>query len=67
MGGTGTTALGGPPGLGGTGIVGVVTGFGSVCVNGMRLQMAGAYKEAKEVWATLGMSLSRKGQPSRLR
>lgn len=39
----------------------------SLLFYGMRLQMAGAYKEANEVWATLGMSLSRKGQPSRLR
>lgn len=34
---------------------------------GMRLQLAGAYKEANEVWASLGMSLTPKGQPSRIR
>lgn len=34
---------------------------------GMRLQLAGAYKEAIEVWTALGMTLSPGGQPSRLR
>ena len=34
---------------------------------GMRLQLANAYKEASEVWASLGMSLGPKGQPSRIR
>ncbi len=34
MGGTGATARGEDRGLGGTGIVGVVTGFASICVNG---------------------------------
>lgn len=38
----------------------------SLLFYGMRLQLAKAYKEAKEVWASLGMSLSEKGQPSRL-
>lgn len=35
MGGTGQVAEGG---LGGTGIVGVVTGFGSICVNGLKVE-----------------------------
>ena len=34
---------------------------------GMRLHLAKAYKEANEVWASLGMSLSPAGQPSRVR
>lgn len=34
---------------------------------GMRLQLAKAYKEAKEVWESLGMELSAQGQPSRIR
>lgn len=33
---------------------------------GMRLQLAGAYKEAIEIWNALGMTLSPGGQPSRL-
>jgi hypothetical protein len=33
----------------------------------MRLQLAKAYKEAKEVWESLGMELSAQGQPSRIR
>jgi hypothetical protein len=37
IGGTGQVAEGG---LGGTGIVGVVTGFGSICVNGMKIEYA---------------------------
>jgi hypothetical protein len=37
MGGTGQVAEGG---LGGTGIVGVVTGFGSICVNGVKVEYA---------------------------
>lgn len=37
LGGTGQVAEGG---LGGTGIVGVVTGFGSICVNGMKVDYA---------------------------
>lgn len=36
IGGTGVTA--GRPGLGGTGIVGVITGFASICVNGLEVQ-----------------------------
>lgn len=39
----------------------------SMLFYGMRLQLAHAYKEANEVWASLGMSLSPKGQPSRVR
>lgn len=39
----------------------------SMLFYGMRLQLALAYKEANEVWASLGMSLSPKGQPSRVR
>lgn len=42
IGGTGRpagVAQGGPPGLGGTGIVGVVTGFASVCVNGVEVEV----------------------------
>ena len=39
IGGTGRTADAGPPGLGGTGIVGVVTGFASVCVNGVEVEL----------------------------
>ena len=42
IGGTGSPAAvaqGGPPGLGGTGIVGVVTGFASVCVNGVEVEV----------------------------
>lgn len=35
LGGTGQVAEGG---LGGTGIVGVVTGFGSICVNGLKVE-----------------------------
>ncbi len=34
---------------------------------GMRLQLAKAYKEADEVWASLGMVLTAHGQPSRIR
>lgn len=34
---------------------------------GMRLQLAKAYKEANEVWASLGMVLTAQGQPSRIR
>lgn len=34
---------------------------------GMRLQLAGAYQEAIEIWNALGMTLSPGGQPSRLR
>lgn len=34
---------------------------------GMRLQLAGAYKEAIEVWNALGMTFSPGGQPGRLR
>lgn len=37
IGGTGQVA---EVGLGGTGIVGVVTGFGSICVNGMKVEYA---------------------------
>jgi len=37
LGGTGQVA---ESGLGGTGIVGVVTGFGSICVNGMKVDYA---------------------------
>lgn len=37
LGGTGQVAEGG---LGGTGIVGVVTGFGSICVNGLKVDYA---------------------------
>lgn len=37
LGGTGQVAEGG---LGGTGIVGVVTGFGSICVNGIKVDYA---------------------------
>lgn len=39
----------------------------SLLFYGMRLQLARAYKEANEVWSSLDMSLSPKGQPSRLR
>lgn len=39
----------------------------SLLFYGMRLQMANAYKEANDVWASLGMSLSKKGQPTRVR
>ena len=41
MGGTGAPrdgAVAGSPGLGGTGIVGVITGFASICVNGLEVQ-----------------------------
>ena len=38
LGGTGQVAEGG---LGGTGIVGVVTGFGSICVNGVKVDFDG--------------------------
>lgn len=34
---------------------------------GMRLQLAKAYLEAEEVWASLGINISRKGKPSPLR
>lgn len=33
---------------------------------GMRLHLAGAYLEARAVWASLGLSMSPTGQPSRL-
>lgn len=33
---------------------------------GMRLQLAHAFKEANEVWESLGMALNRNGQPSRI-
>lgn len=39
----------------------------SMLFYGMRLQMAGAYKEADDVWASLGISLTLNGQPTRLR
>lgn len=39
----------------------------SMLLYGMRLQMAGAYKEANAVWASLGISLTPNGQPARLR
>lgn len=39
----------------------------SLLFYGMRLQMAGAYKEADDVWASLGISLTLNGQPTRLR
>ncbi|MEZ5704549.1 MAG: DUF5666 domain-containing protein [Burkholderiaceae bacterium] len=44
IGGTGQVASGG--GLGGTGIVGVVTGFSSICVNGLRV----TYEPDAPVW-----------------
>ena len=34
---------------------------------GMRLQLAKAFKEANEVWESLGMELTTQGQPSRIR
>ena len=34
---------------------------------GMRLQLANAFKEANEVWQSLGMALTTQGQPSRIR
>lgn len=34
---------------------------------GMRLQLANAFKEANEVWQSLGMVLTAQGQPSRIR
>lgn len=34
---------------------------------GMRLQLANAFKEANEVWQSLGMVLTEQGQPSRIR
>lgn len=34
---------------------------------GMRLQLAKAFKEANEVWESLGMELTVQGQPSRIR
>lgn len=37
LGGTGSPLAGGDSGLGGTGIVGVVTGFASICVNGVEV------------------------------
>ncbi len=40
MGGTGVVAQNGNRGMGGTGIIGVVTGFGSICVNGYEIEMA---------------------------
>lgn len=40
IGGTGVTA--GRPGLGGTGIVGVITGFASICVNGLEVKFDAA-------------------------
>ena len=40
IGGTGVTA--GRPGLGGTGIVGVITGFASICVNGLEVKFNAA-------------------------
>lgn len=40
VGGTGVTA--GRPGLGGTGIVGVITGFASICVNGLEVKFDAA-------------------------
>ena len=39
----------------------------SMLFYGMRLQMAGAYKEADDVWASLGISLTPNGQPTRMR
>ncbi|MFC3683974.1 DUF5666 domain-containing protein [Hydrogenophaga luteola] len=38
IGGTGRPVLAGEEGLGGTGIVGVVTGFASICVNGIEVE-----------------------------
>lgn len=40
MGGTGAVARNGDRGMGGTGIIGVVTGFGSICVNGYEIELA---------------------------
>jgi hypothetical protein len=51
LGGTGQVAEGG---LGGTGIVGVVTGFGSICVNGVKVEFDG------------GTPVQRDGRPSSL-
>ena len=34
---------------------------------GMRLHMAGAYQEAADVWASLGIALTPNGQPTRVR
>jgi Domain of unknown function (DUF5666) len=38
IGGTGSPVVAGESGLGGTGIVGVVTGFASICVNGVEVE-----------------------------
>lgn len=38
LGGTGRPVVAGQEGLGGTGIVGVVTGFASICVNGVEVE-----------------------------
>ena len=38
LGGTGSPVAGSESGLGGTGIVGVVTGFASICVNGVEVE-----------------------------
>ena len=38
LGGTGSPLMTGQEGLGGTGIVGVVTGFASICVNGVEVE-----------------------------
>ncbi len=39
----------------------------SMLFDGMRLQLAGAYREANQVWERLGMSLSPTGRPSQIR
>ncbi len=42
IGGSGRTTRGGGEGIGGTGVVGTITGFGSICVNGLEIDVDAA-------------------------
>lgn len=75
LGGTGSPVAGGESGLGGTGIVGVVTGFASICVNGveveyppsMPVERDGALAPVSELAVGQVVALQATGQGDRLR